>query len=151
MVPPRAKQGKWTEDALEGAIEAVTKRLLDYKAAAEYNIPCRTLRKYVNKNITEKAKFGRKFTLSEEQQNELCTRNLKLAEVGYPITQKILRLCVYKFCTQNRIKHQFSDVKKIATHKWARSFMKTKSNHCVSKSSKFKSRTCTETKQVCCG
>ena len=55
MVPPQAKRGKWTEDALEGAVEAVvTKRLSDYKAAAEYNIPRRTLRRYVNKNITKK-------------------------------------------------------------------------------------------------
>ena len=63
MVPPKAKRGKWTEDALEGAVEAVvTKRLSDYKAAAEYNIPRRTLRRYVNTNIIKKTKFDRNFT-----------------------------------------------------------------------------------------
>ncbi|CAH1364933.1 unnamed protein product [Tenebrio molitor] len=119
------KRGNWTQDNLNKALEAIRKKeISDYKAAKEFGIPRRTLRRYLKSNSNQKAKLGRKFALTEKQNAELCSRIVRLAEVGYPITTKILRLCVYKYCKENNIEHQFSDVKQIASHKWVRKFLK---------------------------
>ena len=119
------RKGQWNQEALEKALKAISnKEMSDYKAEKEFGIPRRTLRRYIKSGNKTKAKQGRKAALNEETSAELCSRITRLAEVGYPITPKILRLCVYKYCKENNIKHQFSDIKQIASYKWARKFLK---------------------------
>ncbi|KAJ8885541.1 hypothetical protein PR048_011739 [Dryococelus australis] len=96
----------------------------DFKAEKYFGIPCRTLQRYVKSGRITKSKLERKFALSEEQTTELCSRLLLLAEVGYPLMAKVLRLCVYKYCETNKIEHQFSDIKQIENCKWARQFLR---------------------------
>lgn len=81
------------------ALEACRGGTLSAKKASEvYGIPRRTLREYLDGQKRGKLKVGRKTVLTAEQENDLCERIFRLADVGYPITHKMLRMNVFKFC-----------------------------------------------------
>jgi hypothetical protein len=127
MAPKRVmkKRGIWTQEDPQKAVGAIsTKKMSDYKAAKAFGIPRRTIRRCVKSGRVVKVKLGRRFALTFEQQEQFCSRIIRLSEIGYPVTFKDLRLCVYNFCCKNNIKHQFSERKGIASHLWARKFLK---------------------------
>ena len=66
-------------------------------AAIHYKVPRRILRAHLAENEHSKSKLGRRTILSPEQEQELSTRIIRLAEIGYPITLQILRLCVFTY------------------------------------------------------
>lgn len=106
------------------ALQAVESgKISIYAASRLYKIPETTLQRYKNNNISMKKKLGRKFSLTKEQKEELNDRIKRLAGIGYPITKKILRLSVYKYCAEKSIDHQFSDVKEIASRQWAQKYL----------------------------
>jgi hypothetical protein len=128
MLPKRVinKRDIWTQEAQEKAIGAIsTKKISDYKATKAFGIPRRTIWRYVKSGCVVQAKLGRRLTFTSEQQEQICSRIIKLSQISYPVTSKVLRLCVYKFCCKNN-KHQFSEMKgmTIASHIWARKFFK---------------------------
>lgn len=67
--------------------------------------------------------MGRKTVLDNEQEEELSRRIVRLAEVGYPLTNKILRKCVFTFCEENNLNHPFSTEKKMAGRSWIIGFL----------------------------
>lgn len=135
MAQSVTKRGSWSQEALSNAVDAVSKKKMsDYAAEKQFGVPRRTIRRYVKAGHDVKSKLGRKFTLTSEQEAELCTRIIRLSDIGFPLTTKILRLCVYTFCSQNNIKHQFSNIKCIASHLWARTFLKKNPTISVRKS-----------------
>ncbi|KAG5867126.1 hypothetical protein JTB14_012400 [Gonioctena quinquepunctata] len=92
-----AKRDKWTQEAVNKASKAITTKIMsDFKAEVEICVRRKTLRRYVKANSIVKAKLGQKYTLSEKQNAELSARIVRLAEVGYPITTKILGLGLTK-------------------------------------------------------
>ncbi|VVD03968.1 unnamed protein product [Leptidea sinapis] len=58
----------------------------------------------------------------------MVKRKLKLckgySEMGLPVTARILRRLVYKYCEKNNIKHNFNDEAKRAGKDWFKAFMK---------------------------
>lgn len=104
------KRDKWDEESLQKALKAIREdKISTYRAEAQFRVPRRTLRRYLFDGKTKKSKLGRKHTLDNEEEEELCQRIIRLAQVGYPLTTKCLRLCVYKFCLEKGLKNLFKN------------------------------------------
>ena len=86
-----------SQESMTRALHAVREGELTPNAAAQrYGIPRRTLRRYILEKNYMKSKLGRKAVLNSDQEKELCKRIFRLADVGYPLTSKIVRLCVFR-------------------------------------------------------
>lgn len=121
---PRLKRGQWTEENLKQAVEAVkSKTLSTYAAVERFGVPRRTLRRHVKEGKTLKSKLGRKSILTPVQEQDLCVRIIKLADTGYPLTAKAIRLCVFRYCVSNNTKNTFSLQKGLAGRKWLKGFL----------------------------
>ncbi|XP_013200639.2 uncharacterized protein LOC106143167 [Amyelois transitella] len=96
-------RSNWSEDDMKRAIAAVKRGVKIYTAAKNYNIPRRTLRRYLLEKKTTKSTLGRKPLLNEAQERDLASRIIRLCHVGYPLTQRVLRTCVKTFCIQNNV------------------------------------------------
>ncbi|KAK9744430.1 DDE superfamily endonuclease [Popillia japonica] len=62
--------------------------------------------------------LGRHSLLNVAQEKELCRRIFRLAEVGMPLTQKVLRRSVFTFVEENGLNHPFSIQNRLAGRKW---------------------------------
>lgn len=120
----KPSRNSWTEDGLLKAVEAVRSgELSTNKASKTFCIPRRTLREYLAKNTVKKLTVGRKPVLSVEDEKELVSRIKRLAAVGYPLTPRAVRMCVFSYCKSKNIKTPFSDAKKEAGRYWFKGFM----------------------------
>lgn len=115
------KRALWSEAALQQALEAISNGMAVLTASRVYNIPRRTLRNHVATG-SKKKKLGRGSILSVTQERELCQRIFRLAEVGMPLTSKVLRRSVFTFVEQNGLKHPFSPETRLAGRKWMNLF-----------------------------
>jgi len=68
--------------------------------------------------------MGRKIVLSPQQEKELSKRNIRLALTGYPITSKILRMCVFTYCEKNNIPNPFVKETEMAGSTWVEGFLR---------------------------
>lgn len=117
------KRASWTENQLKQALEAIANGMSVLAASKLYEIPRRTLRNHISTG-SNKRRLGRKSLLTKDQENELCKRIFRLAEVGMPLTSKCLRRSVFTFVEQNGMQHPFSQNTKLAGRKWMSAFYK---------------------------
>lgn len=118
----KKKRGCWSQEGLTRAVADVRGQRLSVNAAStRYSIPRRTLRRYLDGNNEVKSKLGCKATLTIEQERELCNRIFRLADVGYPLTSRMLKLNVFKYCQENGISNKFS--KDLAGRYWLKGFL----------------------------
>lgn len=115
------KRALWSENALQQAVNSVRNGMSVLRASQDYNIPRRTLRNHLLSGSTVK-KLGRGSLLRKEQEEELCSRIFRLAEVGMPVTSRVLRRSVYTFVEENNIKHTFNKITRMAGRKWMHLF-----------------------------
>ncbi|CAG4974236.1 unnamed protein product [Colias eurytheme] len=91
------------------AVRAVQRGMLStYKAAERYKIPRRTIRNHLQSGSLEKS-LGRKGILNDEEEAQHVQMIIWYSEMGLPVTPRILRRLVYKYCEQNNTKHNFND------------------------------------------
>lgn len=122
-MPPK-KRALWSQQQLKAAMASVSSGELSVRAASRlYSIPRRTLRNHMITGSTEK-KVGRSTFLSGDQEKDLTIRIKRLAEIGMPLTGKVLRRSVFTFCEKNKIAHPFLKEKKMAGRKWMTLFLK---------------------------
>lgn len=120
----RKKRAQWTSQQMENAVKMVERGILStYAAAARYNIPRRTLRNHLASGSTTR-KLGRSAILTTEQEAGLVRRIIRLADVGVPLTSKMLRVQAFSFCKIKKIPNTFNDAKNAAGKKWLRLFLK---------------------------
>lgn len=125
MAPTSKKRDiKWSEDDLKKALNAVTTNQLSQRAAAaKFNIPRRTLRNHLKTGSSIK-KIGRSCVLTRSMEKDLVSRIKKFADIGMPMTPKVIRKQAYVFCQENGIKHTFNDRKGSAGRVWLSKFLK---------------------------
>jgi hypothetical protein len=75
-------------------------------AAIHYKVPRRILRAHLDENEHSKS-LRRRTILLPEQEQELSTRIIRPAEIWYPITLQILRMCVFTHWKKNNIPNPF--------------------------------------------
>jgi transposase-like protein len=110
-----ARRAKWSNQTLQQALKHICKKETSLnKASRKYEIPRRTLRDYVNKNIESKASVGRKAVLTKLQEEELKKRIFRLCDVGFPLTAKGLRKAVFQFVEENNTANPFNKERRVA-------------------------------------
>ncbi|KAG5879033.1 hypothetical protein JTB14_003551 [Gonioctena quinquepunctata] len=126
MSPYKARgiRSQWTEKDLKRAIRARQNGESKNSASKLYKIPRRTLNRYMNKNTTLKQLLDRKSVLNEDQERELAARIIRLAQVGYPLTKRMLRKCVFNYCQLNGLSNMFSQKRLLAGRQWLKAFLK---------------------------
>ncbi|CAH1959814.1 unnamed protein product [Acanthoscelides obtectus] len=110
----RGIRGKWSEENLRKAIAAVLNGMSKNLSIKRFWVPRGMMRDFLGKNLTSKCSMGRKSIRTKEQEQELCSRIIRLAEIGYLLTSKVLRSCVFNFCDAISICHLFNKEKKIS-------------------------------------
>lgn len=70
-----------------------------------------------------KSAMGRKPVLTQDQKVELSRRIIRLAEVAYPLTSRVLRQCVYRYTKVNNIPNPFKIEKEMAGRYWLNGFL----------------------------
>lgn len=121
-MPP--KRAQWTEDNLRAALAAIERGQLTQRAVAErYNIPRRTLRNHINSKSTIK-RLGRSSILTIDQEKDLVQRIIRFANIGVPVTPKVIRRQAFLFCENYDIKHNFNKDSGIAGKDWLKMFLK---------------------------
>lgn len=115
------KRAQWSELNLAAALEAVRTGSSISEASRRYEIPRTTLGlHYRNGNPVKH--LGRKSILSVDQENDLVARIHKLAEIGMPITSKMVRKSVFSYATAMNIPTPFSNESQLAGRKWLKLF-----------------------------
>ncbi|XKL66123.1 hypothetical protein PGB90_009543 [Kerria lacca] len=88
----------WTREQLQLAIKAVHDEIEVQAAASRYNIFRITLRNHLGAG-TDVKRLSRTPTLIEAQEKDLCLRIIRLADVGMPIANGVLkRSGWYSYC-----------------------------------------------------
>nr|CAI5820063.1 unnamed protein product [Callosobruchus analis] len=100
------KRALWSEEQLQQAMKAVRCGMAVRAASNEFGIPRRTLRNHVSSGSAIK-RIGRPCILTEEQEMDLESRIVKLADVGMPITYRCLRRSVYRYVEIMKIPDNF--------------------------------------------
>ncbi|KAJ8930755.1 hypothetical protein NQ314_016410 [Rhamnusium bicolor] len=113
---------EWSEQNTVAVV--VAGRMSRQAASRTFSIPRWTLSRYVDNNRTNKSTMGHRTTLTVEQEEELSSRIVRLAEVGYPLTSRTLRRCVFNCYTENGIPNKFSITSKMAGRYWLNGFLK---------------------------
>jgi len=125
-------RGNWAESAIKLALSAIKNGTMKISTAAKnFNVPRRTLRRYLSENKERKSSLGRKPLLTNEQENLLESRIIRLSNVGYPLTQRVLRSCVKKFCDAHNITAKSQST--IIGRDWLRGFLKRHKNISIRK------------------
>ncbi|KAI4455501.1 hypothetical protein MML48_9g00007999 [Holotrichia oblita] len=106
-------RSQWSSAQLKLAINATKKGLSTKADSQKYSISRRTLTRYLE----------RKTVLDNEQEEELSRRIVRIAEVSYRLTHKILRKCVSTFCEENNLNHPFFTEKKMVGRFWIIGFL----------------------------
>ncbi|XP_046975202.1 uncharacterized protein LOC124541391 [Vanessa cardui] len=116
---------KFNNEEKKGSMDVSTdgKCCQDGTAASRYNIPRRTLRNHL-KSGSIKRKLGRSAIFTAEQEESLVKRIIRLADVGMPMTAKMLRIQAFTFCKIKNIPNTFNNSKNTAGKKWLRLFLK---------------------------
>ncbi|CAG5002623.1 unnamed protein product [Parnassius apollo] len=120
-------RGNWVEDDMKFAMSAVKRGVMRVNTAAKrFNVPRRTLRRYLAENKNTKSTLGRKPLLNSDQENDLKSRIIRLCSVGYPLTQRVLRSCVKTFCNEHNILSKSQGV--MIGRDWLRRFLRRHPN-----------------------
>lgn len=117
-------RAKWTTEDLQKAIEAVRSGITVSEASRTFNIPRRTLRDWLNKDEgkTPTRKLGRNPVLNPNIEKELKERVVRLQQVGFGVTKKILCKKAAEISTVLGIKTPFSGDQ--AGRYWFKGFLK---------------------------
>lgn len=116
-------RGKWSQENLTNAIDAIKDGMSQRLAETTYKIPRRTLRNHLKSGCRKKS-LGRKSVLTVDQENSLVKRIIRFSDVGMPVTKTMLASYTYEFCKRNSLANSFSSDSCIAGRYWLKAFMK---------------------------
>ncbi|CAG9760182.1 unnamed protein product [Ceutorhynchus assimilis] len=83
-------RSQWSEDNLQRALSAIANGESKNAASKRFEISRRTLNRYLSKGTNKKQKLGRRTLLGLDEETELETRIERLADIGYPLTKRML-------------------------------------------------------------
>ncbi|KAL0829682.1 hypothetical protein ABMA28_003187 [Loxostege sticticalis] len=119
------ERGKWSQQDLTEAVEAVLSRHVSVRQAAlEYGVPRKTLERRIKTNNFSKGPMGPSSVFGMDHEKRLVRHILKMQEHCFPLTPKDLRSIAYYFAEQLGIKHSFNKDKEEAGYVWLKSFLK---------------------------
>lgn len=99
----------WKPEEMTAALNKIRRGQLSVRAASiKHGIPRRTLRDYLNENVTERRAPGRPPVLSEKDEEDLKERIFKLSSYGFPRHPKSIRRAVFRFADEHGIPNLFN-------------------------------------------
>lgn len=113
---------RWSQENLEAALMAIRNGESQRNAGSKFNIPRRTLRRYIHWGIALK-RLGRPSVLSPQQEKDFVKRIIRFCEVGLPLTLGLVRHQAFRYCEINKIPHNFNKIKECAGKDWLQSFL----------------------------
>jgi len=117
-------RGEWKLEDMQRAVnDVLTTGMSKKKASCLYHVPRGTLQRHVKKSLFRpgvEKRFGRRFALFVEQEEDLVKRLIDMESRLYGLTPEDIRRIVYRFCEQNGVEHQFNREKQLAGRKWLR-------------------------------
>lgn len=119
----RGVRANWDEDMMEEALKLLKEGKSQRFVETHCGIPRRTLRNHLKSGISHR-KLGTHSVLTKEQEVDLENRIIRFSKIGFPLTPKTMRRCVYKFVVKHNIKHPFSETEQMAGREWFRLFLK---------------------------
>ena len=100
-------RAKWTSEDMRCALRSVKTGKLSERAASRiYKIPRRTLHNHVLTG-SKIRKLGANSTIPLKDEKELVSRIIRMADIGIPLTAKIIRIQAYRFVESNGLSHKF--------------------------------------------
>lgn len=121
--PAYKKRASWTQSDLDAAIAAVKEGMRVRRIEQVYNIPRRTLNRYLQSGLP-KLKPGRKQILTTEQGHDLEERIIKIADLGSPLTSVMIRKEAFLYCESNNIPNNFDKHQRMAGKYWLEDYLK---------------------------
>jgi len=120
---PEHTRGKWSQDQLTAALEAIKKGTSIRQASIENGIPRKTLeRRFKSGNVT-KDRMGPTCTLGKKNEEKMVQHIKIMQKHGFPFTRDDLRALAYNFANQLKIKHRFNNDTQKAGYEWLYSFL----------------------------
>lgn len=123
----RGIRAKWTDEMMEEALHLLRLGHSQESVSQRTGIPRRTIRNHLKSGSTKRV-LGAKPILTEQQENDLVEKIIRFAQRGFPLTAKVVRRSVYRFCEQLNVNHKFNKEKQLAGKEWYRSFLRRHPN-----------------------
>lgn len=118
-------RGKWSQENLTQAIEAVRTRNVSVRQASlEYGVPRKTLERRLKTENFTKGPMGPSSVFGIDHEKRLVRHILKMQEHCFPLTPKDLRSIAFYFAEQLGLNHSFNKDKEEAGYVWLQSFLK---------------------------
>ncbi|GFR77899.1 tigger transposable element-derived protein 1-like [Elysia marginata] len=117
-----SRRGSWSQQDLENAMRAINRGegISVREAAKHFGISRRTLRNHVSIGSVVK-RLGRKSLMPAEEEQMLVNPILRFANVGLPLTAKMIQSYVFEYFKKNYLEHPFTS--NLAGEKWFRLFL----------------------------
>lgn len=119
-------RGKYGEQALSDALQALAAGTSLKKAARDYGIPCKTLRRHRDNKVSTPGKIflgGKRPTLSLEFEVELVSHIQNMERALFGLTTVDMRRLAFEFAERAKIEHKFNKDSKMAGNDWLRGFL----------------------------
>lgn len=131
------KRAQWTTEQLQQAVDAVRNRGTSLREAARvYKVPRMTISNHLGETNPTR-RLGQKIIFTEDEEKQLVERILKYAEVGLPVTRKMLRSYAYDFAVLKGKEGRFNTEKKMAGKDWVCAFLKRNKTLSIRKTQKL--------------
>jgi len=121
MCPNR---GKWTEEALEAALQSIAEGMDVNEAAKVFEIPPRTLKRRAESGNSRKGRMGPDSLLGEDAEKKIVIHINKLQERGFTPTRLEVRRMAFYLAEQLKIQHRFNRQAELAGYDWLSSFLR---------------------------
>lgn len=119
----KGRRANWTPEMMDDALKLLKDGKSQRYVEQKTGIPRRTLRNHMKTN-SRKRKLGCRTVLTPEQENDLVSRIMRLADLGVPLNSLALRRNVYKYVVNQNIKHPFNPHTELAGKEWYAGFMR---------------------------
>ncbi|XP_046739568.1 uncharacterized protein LOC124407470 [Diprion similis] len=119
-----ATRGKWTEESLKAAINALKNGEMSvYAAAKAYQIPRKTLEMRFKNNNDKKGPMGPTCFFGDENERKLANHIKVMQAKGFPLTIDDVRKVAYLLAEQLNLNHRFNKETGKAGYDFVRSFL----------------------------
>lgn len=116
-------RAQWTNESLENALQAIRAGCSVASAARTHGIPRKTLGDWVKRgNVPPCRRLGRLPTLPVEIEKLLRVRIVRLQQVGFGLTRRLMCKKAYEICSEMNIKNPFKN--EMAGRHWLKGFLK---------------------------
>ena len=115
------RRRQWTQESMVAGVRAVAEGMGLREASRLYNLPIETLKRRTTGQIPLEAKPGPTTVLTEEEESKLYEYCIKMADMGFGLSQEDLRHISFRIVEASGRKHPFTN--EMAGRAWYSGFV----------------------------